>query len=389
MRMVRTDWVRDGMRLAREVPNPNPAAAPLLREGARLSERMAASLRDRRIRAVWIEDELSAGIVPVSVVPEEVRRCSEQAAASCLDEARGVLARGHALGPAALAEVERAAAAIADALAECPEAVLCFDDLTSADSYSHSHCVRVAALGMLLGERIMRVEGWVNWQGKLCYDRIDERLAVLGLGLLLHDIGKVSIPSEILNKPTELTESEDALIRTHPQAGASILPASVVDARAVAVVRSHHEQFDGQGYPSGRAGPAIHQFARVAAVANAYDALTASRPYRDAVPPHVAWRYVRDNAGTIFDPAVVRHFSELVMPYPVGSAVALPDGSDGVVASTTAGDPECPLVRYREPSGALAQARVRLVNGVAREVLPDETKPAPDDTEEPGAGAGT
>ena len=67
MRMLRTDWVRDGMRLAREVPNPG--AAPLRRAGARLSERIAASLSDRRIRAVWIEDELSAGIVPV--VPEE------------------------------------------------------------------------------------------------------------------------------------------------------------------------------------------------------------------------------------------------------------------------------------------------------------------------------
>ena len=165
-----------------------------------------------------------------------------------------MLARGHALAPAALAEVERAAAAIADALAECPEAVLCFDDLTSADSYSHSHCVRVAALGMLLGERIMRVEGWVNWQGKLCHDRIDERLAVLGLGLLLHDVGKVSIPSEILNKPTRLTESEDALIRTHPQAGASILPTAVVDPRAVAVVRSHTSTSTDRGIHPGALG---------------------------------------------------------------------------------------------------------------------------------------
>lgn len=366
MRLVRVDWIRDDMELARDIPSATLGAAPLLRSGVRLSSALAARLRGMGVRAVWIEDDIAEGIIPNQPLPDHVRSATEWAVNSCLQTARTLASGLTNLPSEAFGQLEDAAERLLQALSDCPEAALAFDDLATADSYSYSHSVRVATLGMLIGQHIDRLDGWVDYNGQRRFDRREERMTQLTMGLLIHDIGKIAIPETILNKPGQLTADEWDLIRTHPAAGASMLSDDRISPLTRCVVRDHHERWDGLGYPAGRRGDETHQFARIAAVADVYDAITADRPYRGATAPHVGVRVIREGAGTEFDPAVVAHFLKIVMPYPVGYTLTLPDGTAAVVAGVDPEEPEYPVLRFRDGSGRLAEAAVHIVDGVAQ-----------------------
>jgi HD-GYP domain-containing protein (c-di-GMP phosphodiesterase class II) len=365
MRLVRIDWIQDGMELARDIPSAAIGAAPLLRRGVRLSPSLANRLGSLGIRALWIEDDMGEGIIPAIPLPEHIRIATEEAVSACFEAARAVAADLSELPVSALKQIEHAANNLIDALANCPEAALAFDDLATADSYTHGHSLRVATLGLLLGQRIDRVDGWVDYRGETRHDRMVERMTQLAMGLLIHDIGKLAIPDQILNKPGKLTPEEWELIKTHPTAGASLLSSDRVSPLTRSVVRDHHERWDGEGYVAGRAGTDIHQFARIAAVADVYDAITADRPYQPANPPHVAIKAVREGAGTQFDPQIVHHFLCIAMPYPVGYTVTLPDGNSGAVVGVDPEEPEYPVVRYRE-GGLFTEAALHIVDGVVQ-----------------------
>ena len=153
------------------------------------------------------------------------------------------------------------------------------------------------------------------------FDRIEERLAPLGVGLLLHDIGKLAVPPEILRKPGPLTDEEWKAMRAHPTLGFQILRKDdEISPLARAVVRSHHERWNGSGYPDKQSGAQIHQFARIAAVADVFDALTSDRYYRKAMPIDEAYDFVAGRGGRDFDPEVVDLFRSFVAPYPPGTS---------------------------------------------------------------------
>src|ERR1700704_1476869 len=176
---------------------------------------------------------------------------------------------------------------IAHDVAQNADVAVALDDLSSADGYTLQHSIDVAAIGMLVGQRLFRESGWVAHLGRRVYDRRERRLARLGLGLLLHDIGKLIIPAEVLNKPGELDEAEWKLMRAHPRAGVEMLRSDLISPLVKVVVRSHHERWDGGGYPDRLAAGDIHQLARIAAAADVYDAVTSERVYAPARPPDV------------------------------------------------------------------------------------------------------
>ena len=173
---------------------------------------------------------------------------------------------------------------------------------------------------------------------------MDERLLTLGLGLILHDIGKLGIRPEIIHKPGKLTEAEWKIIKTHPRLGVELLPQDW-SPLVKAVVLRHHERWDGSGYPDGKQGIEIHEMARIAAIADVFDAVTAERVFASARPPHEGVRIIRDGGGTLFDPELVAVFSGLVAPFPVGEPIELTDGRQGIVVSVPTGNLERPVVR--------------------------------------------
>jgi response regulator RpfG family c-di-GMP phosphodiesterase len=148
-----------------------------------------------------------------------------------------------------------------------------------------------------------------------CMAKIDQDLLAneeLSYGFILHDVGKIGIPDAVLNKPGPLDESEWASMRQHPEIGVRIVNPIGFSPIATDVILSHHERWDGSGYPNGMAGDEIPIAARTFSVADAYDAMTSDRPYRTAMSKDEAKNVIRLDRGHRFDPDVVDAFLEVV-----------------------------------------------------------------------------
>ena len=162
------------------------------------------------------------------------------------------------------------------------------------DSYTGGHAERVTKYAILVAQELALPEKEIQ----------DVKLAAL-----LHDIGKISIPDAILTKGARLSPSEFEIMRTHPATGAEILKNIQFIARLVPAVLSHHEAFNGSGYPRGLSGKEIPLGARIIAVVDTYDAIIRSRSYRKGSPPEVGVGEVQRCSGQQFDPEIVEAFS--------------------------------------------------------------------------------
>jgi len=179
------------------------------------------------------------------------------------------------------------------------------------DANTGNHLERVTEYALLLAEELRHKGG--------CGPEIDDEfLEHLHQAMPLHDIGKVAVPDSILHKPDKLTEAEFAIMKRHAEVGASAIQSVIEKApeagflpMARDIAHFHHERFDGSGYPRGLRGDEIPLAARIAAVADVYDALTTKRPYKEAFPHEKAARIIRDSSGTHFDPDVVGAFQRL------------------------------------------------------------------------------
>lgn len=156
--------------------------------------------------------------------------------------------------------------------------------------WTAGHSDRVTVLAVALGRRL---------------GLSDDDLLLLERGSLLHDVGKIGVPSEILNKPGRLTDEEFATMSRHPAIGEDILEPIRAFRPLLPLVRHHHERWDGAGYPDGLTGPETHPLARILAVADVFDAMTSPRPYRGALAEDTVLRHLREEAGRAFDPEVV------------------------------------------------------------------------------------
>ncbi|MFK7696128.1 HD-GYP domain-containing protein [Paenibacillus sp. HJGM_3] len=165
------------------------------------------------------------------------------------------------------------------------------------DPYTRGHSERVAHFSLLLAHRMGQFS--------------EEVLKTFYYACLLHDVGKVNIPDYILMKPTTLTEEEYETIKSHPVVGADAMKGIEGLKESVDVILHHHEHWDGNGYPDQLIGEDIPILARITAVADAFDAMTSMRSYRDALPVDEAYNRILAGKGTQFDPRVVEAFQEI------------------------------------------------------------------------------
>jgi putative nucleotidyltransferase with HDIG domain len=223
-------------------------------------------------------------------------------------------------------------------------ALLSLTALKNYDSYTFTHMVNVSILTM--GQaRGLGIEGTL--------------LRELGFAALLHDIGKVKTPAEILNKPDKLTEQEFAILRRHPVDGAAILRQTPdIPTLAPIVAFEHHLRQDGTGYPFGLSRPTLNLGTVLCGIADVYDAMRSQRAYQQAFPTDRILAVLQRNNGDQFDQHLVRRFVQLVGIYPVGNLVRLNTGDVAVVVNAHAPDPYRPRVRVLlDDAGARVRPR--------------------------------
>lgn len=206
---------------------------------------------------------------------------------------------------------------ITQSVARHPNALISLVRLKKADEYTYMHSVAVCALMVALARQLGLDEATIR---------------EAGLAGLFHDVGKVAIPDEILNKPGKLTDAEFAIVRGHPEAGSQFLMASPeVSELALEVCLHHHEKMDGSGYPHHLKGEEISLFARMGAVCDVYDAITSDRPYKKGWNPAESIRKMAEWSKGHFDEPIFQAFVKSVGIYPTGSLVRLESGRLGVV----------------------------------------------------------
>ncbi|MFA9216994.1 MAG: HD-GYP domain-containing protein [Sphingomonadaceae bacterium] len=288
-----------------------PADAPAPAAPPEASAAIAAAAA-----AVPAASEADHDIAPTSTAAEYDRAASvisrsKQAMTTMFHEARmGRLGN--------LEQTAELVDAVAGSVIRNPHAMIALSRLKTADDYTYMHSVAVCAMMIALARQL----GMDEEEARLC-----------GQAGLLHDIGKMAIEPEILNKPGRLTEQEYVRVQEHPRAGHAILQsADAIPPATLDVCLHHHEKFDGTGYPHGLKGDAISLYARMGAVCDVYDAITSNRPYKSGWCPAESLRRMSDWAKEgHFDPAVFGAFVKCVGIYPIGTLVKLTSGRLAVV----------------------------------------------------------
>jgi HD-GYP domain-containing protein (c-di-GMP phosphodiesterase class II) len=220
---------------------------------------------------------------------------------------------------------------LAQAVSQNRDALVALTALRAADDYTFTHMVNVSILTM------MQAQG-LGIDGPL--------LREFGVAGLMHDIGKVWTPPEILAKPGKLDDREMALVRLHPIDGAQILRKTLdLTPLAAVVAFEHHLRLDGTGYPAQVARDGLNVATMMCAIADVYDAMRTKRNYQEAFPSERILEVLRQSEGRAFEPNLVRRFVQLMGLYPAGSLVTLNTGAFAVVLRLAPHDPQRPRVR--------------------------------------------
>lgn len=340
MRLISINNCEPGMELAKTIYTDNGIV--LVNEGVAISQRMKESLKNRGITMLYIKDKLTNDILIEDTIPLELR----VEASKVINETFTDIAEANHKWKKVVDHLntDKLQRVFRNLIAELKSGntLNLLTNIHAHDNYVFTHSVNVTIYTLAMGI-------------KLGLD--DKRLDEIAIGSMLHDIGKTMIPQEILNKKGKLTEAEFNIVKKHTEYGFDILRSqSSIPLLAAHCAYQHHEKIDGTGYPRQLKGNDIHQYAKIMAVADVFDALTSNRSYRNAMLPHEAMEIIFAGANTHFDLKLVQTFQKSVASYPVGVTVKLNTGETAVVTQYHFHAPGRPTVRIlKDPNGATVQ----------------------------------
>ncbi len=255
-------------------------------------------------------------------------------------------------------QAKKAASELSDEIVRDPQVLLQISVLKAIDDYTFSHAIHVAVYATTLA----RLLGFST-----------QEMKQISLAGLLHDIGKMDIPLEILNKPDSLNPDEYKTIKEHVRHGYKrVCSFKDVDSKILYAIGQHHERMDGTGYPLGLKGPEIHKWARIIAIADVYDAVTSKRVYKDAILPHEGAEILMGSVGHL-DHGLAKMFLKYISVYPVGCEVMLSSGETGKVIATNPDLPTRPFVQLtgKDGQGArvinLSNSLTTFITGIIKE----------------------
>jgi putative nucleotidyltransferase with HDIG domain len=291
---------------------------------AEIEEQLAAQLLDLGDEP----SEISAPVPSVTFKKElkkatKIKDRARLVIGSSLEDVR--MGQQVALGP-----VKEVIHDIIESVHRNPDAILSLSMLKKRDDYTFMHSVNFGVLIISLCHNM-----------KMKPDDI----AAVGLGGMLHDIGKMRIPSKILNKPGALTSKELLQVRRHVEQGARILERTPgIQQTSIQVASLHHERLDGSGYPNALKGDEINLIGRIAAIIDVYDAITSTSCYRKSLDPHLVLKKMMGFRGRLVDDELLQTFINCIGIYPIGSLVKLENGLIGVVIRSNPGSLLHPVI---------------------------------------------
>ncbi len=237
---------------------------------------------------------------------------------------------------------------LADEVIRNPDALIWLTYLKSRDEYTATHCMNVCILALTFGR---------------CLGLEEVALHQLGLGALLHDLGKMQVPDEILNKPGRLTDEEFAIIKRHPGLGFAMLRDDKnIDKVSLHIVLHHHERLDGRGYPRGLGEDKIPLLTRISSIVDVYDAITSDRCYHDGIAPAQALENLFKWAPGNFDVGLLEGFIKCIGIYPIGSVVRLSSGEVGIIVASDECNRLKPILLIVQNAEGKPMAQRRLIN---------------------------
>lgn len=312
MRYIDVSLLEPDMVLGRSLYGTNHER--MLNKGQHLRPEYIQRIKSLGFQGLYIKDSISDDIEVEDVVSEELRMdaISRLKDLFIYDEKKD-----YKHFETAITNIDKTVGSMVDEMSGNRDTMISMMDLKLYDEYTFYHSVNVCIIAMAIGLG-------------LGLSRKD--LTTLGMAGILHDIGKVRVPREILSKETELTQADIQELKKHPAYGYRILrDCSNIPPQVYLAVLQHHERYNGEGYPHGKKGGDISPFARIIAVADVYDAVISKRPYHDPVLPSDAIEYIMGGSGTLFDPEVVRIFLRKVSAYPLSTCVMLSNGVPAIV----------------------------------------------------------
>lgn len=322
MRRVKIDSIQFGVKLARTIFSSDGGV--LLTKGVELKESYIERLKNHGVSEIYLDDNISSDIYAEDVIQDQTRN-------EAVVLVKKMMNSYHFSTSLDVEGVKKMVNKIIDELLRNGDILYNLSEIKSVDDYTFEHSVNVCILSLITG---------------IGLDFDLQRLRELGTGAMMHDIGKLCIPREILKKPSQLTVDEFEIIKKHTIYGYEMLKKyDKVDLVSAYIAFGHHERFDGSGYPLQLKNENIQICARIVAVADVYDALTSDRVYRKKLRPNEVYEYITSLGANHFDPKVIESFVRYVTIYPISTGVLLNTRERGIVVRDNRSVPTRPVIR--------------------------------------------
>jgi len=309
----------------------------LVKKGTTYREPFVNRFREYGVQEVYLEksEEITPEVIADEqkslnirdVIHEKTRMHAQQ-------QMKKTLSRLSAVSNSNIYRIKKLVEEMIEELLEKRDFVLTLSQMRSIDDYTYQHSVNVGVLSLMVG-----IDLELN----------RETLRQLGVGAMLHDIGKTMIPEEIIKKPSKLTLEEYAAVKKHTEFGYEMLRQTDISEEAAQIALYHHEKFDGSGYGKGLKNTDIPLLARIVSVADVYDAMSNDRVYQVKASHDKVFREITHLGNIHFDVEVMETFARRLNIYPTGTGIVLNTGKRGIVLGQNNLYPESPMIRIFTP----------------------------------------
>lgn len=334
MLFIPISQLKGGMKLAHDVLVFERSNVRLLSKGSVLSQSVIDRLHRFDVSGVYVKDEITGDIMPSEpVVNKKIKTQSLNNLEWTFRNSTETSDRAARQNQKYIKHIDNTVNELSKLVTESKEKSVNISDLKAYDEYTYHHSLSVTVISLAIAMQL---------------GLSAEESHKLGFAAMMHDIGKMRIPIEVLNKPFRLTDEEFEIIKNHSRYGEEyLLENEVIDPDITIPVANHHEKLDGTGYPDNLHEHDIHFFAKIISVADVYDALTSRRPYRNPEIPSQVAEYIMGNCGSSFDMDIVHAFLNKIEFYPIGTFVEFSNGKKAVVIKNH--NPLHPIVKMMEP----------------------------------------